>query len=81
MNPGRQLIGVRREVTAMDRPHRGAGVDVEARHEAELAGQLLEDVAEDADLVGAACSTAREHDCAPDSLARRLDGDVLRSAG
>src|SRR5262249_53439123 len=62
-DPEARIARVGREVTRVDRADARATQDVDARHPtAEMTWKLLEQVAEDTDLVRAARATAREHE-------------------
>jgi hypothetical protein len=55
-------VGGRREEARVDRAHRRAAHDVELHLAAQVAGQVLADVAHDARLVGATGAASREHE-------------------
>ncbi len=58
---GARIVGEGGEAAGVERAHRGAAQDVERWVAAEVARDLLEDVLDDADLVGAARGAAGEH--------------------
>ena len=56
------MSAVAGEEAGVDAAHRRAADDVELHLAAQIAGQILADVAHDARLVGAARAAAREHE-------------------